>query len=35
MAVGAWLAERLRRWSNKLDVVGSNPVTAEIFLNFM
>jgi len=30
--VGAWLSERLRRWSNKPDVEGSNPVTTEFFL---
>jgi len=29
---GAWLYERLRRWSNKPDVVGSIPVTTEFFL---
>jgi len=29
---GAWLSERLRRWSNKPDVVGSIPVTTEFFL---
>jgi len=29
---GAWLTERLRRWSNKPDVVGSIPVTIEFFL---
>jgi len=29
---GAWLSERLRRWSNKPDVVGSIPVTIEFFL---
>jgi len=28
----AWLSERLRRWSNKPDVVGSIPVTTEFFL---
>jgi len=28
---GAWLSERLRRWSNKPDVVGSIPVTTEFF----
>jgi len=30
--VEAWLSERLRRWSNKPDVVGSSPVTTELFL---
>jgi len=30
--VGAWLSDRLRRWSNKPDVVGSIPVTTEFFL---
>jgi len=31
--VGAWLPKRLRRWSNKPDVVGSIPVTTtECFL---
>jgi len=29
---GAWLSERLRRWSNKPDDVGSVPVTTEFFL---
>jgi len=29
---GAWLSERLRRWSNKQDVVGSIPVTTVFFL---
>jgi len=29
---GAWLSERLRRWSNKPDIVGSIPVTTEFFL---
>jgi len=29
---GAGLSERLRRWSNKPDVVGSIPVTTEFFL---
>jgi len=29
---GAWLSERLRRWSNKPDVVGTIPVTTEFFL---
>jgi len=29
---GAWLSERLRRWSNEPDVVGSIPVTSEFFL---
>jgi len=29
---GAWLSERLRRWSNKPDVVGSIAVTTEFFL---
>jgi len=29
---GAWLTERLRRWSNKPDVDGSIPVTTEFFL---
>jgi len=29
---GAWLSERLRRWSNKPDVVGSIPVTTEFFV---
>jgi len=29
---GAWLPERLRRWSNKPDVDGSFPVTTEFFL---
>jgi len=29
---GAWLSERLRRWPNKPDVVGSIPVTTEFFL---
>jgi len=28
---GAWLSERLRRYSNKPDVVGSIPVTTEFF----
>jgi len=28
----AWLSERLRRWSNKPDVIGSIPVTTEFFL---
>jgi len=31
-SLGAWLSERLRRWSNKPDVVGSIPVTTEFFL---
>jgi len=30
--VGAWFSERLRRLSNKPDVVGSIPVTTEFFL---
>jgi len=30
--IGAWFSERLRRWSNKPDVVGSIPVTTEFFL---
>jgi len=30
--VRAWLSERLRRWSNKPDVVGSIPVTTEFVL---
>jgi len=28
---GAWLSERLRRWFNKPDVVGSIHVTTEFF----
>jgi len=32
MTNGAWLSERLLRWSNKPDVVGSIPVTTEFFL---
>jgi len=35
ICAGAWLWERLRRWLNKPDVVGSIPVTTEFFLNFM
>jgi len=30
--LGAWLSERVRRWSNKQNVVGSIPVTTEFFL---
>jgi len=30
--LGAWLSERLRRWSNKADVVGPISVTTEFFL---
>jgi len=29
---GAWLSERLRRWSKKPDVVGSISVTTQFFL---
>jgi len=29
---GAWLSERLRRKSNKPDIVGSIPITTEFFL---
>jgi len=29
---GSWLSERLRRWSNKPNVVGSIPITTEFFL---
>jgi len=32
MCQEAWLPERLRRWSNKPDVVGSIPVTTEFSL---
>jgi len=28
----AWLSDRLRRWSNKSDIVGSIPVTTDFFL---
>jgi len=31
-ALGAWLYERLRRWSNKPDVAGSIAVTTDFFL---
>jgi len=30
--LGVWWSERLRRWSNKPDVVGSIPVTTEFLL---
>jgi len=33
VSLGAWLSERLRYWSNEPDVVGSIPVTTEIFLS--
>jgi len=32
LSVGAKLSDRLRRWSNKPDVVGSIPDTTEFFL---
>jgi len=32
LLIGAWFSERLQRWSNKPDVVGSIPVTTEFFL---
>jgi len=32
---GAWLSERLRRWSDKPDVLGSIPVTTEFFLIYL
>jgi len=32
ITVEAWLYERLRRWSNKPDVVGSIPVATDFFL---
>jgi len=30
--IGAWLSERLRRWFNKPDVLGSILVTTEFFI---
>jgi len=32
LRIGVWLSERLRRWSNKPDVIGSIPVTTDFVL---
>jgi len=34
LPLGALLSEWLRRWSNKLDVVGSIPVTTELYIPY-